>query len=82
MINVDLSGDRSVEVMPFGMHKGKTFEQIPSEYLYWLIGETEIDKAIRKEAELEHTAREKNDQHWYSEGYDPLYDDFDPNWRD
>lgn len=38
---------KMLHVMPFGMHRGKRFDQIPSGYRNWLLDQSDLSKDIR-----------------------------------
>lgn len=47
---------RSLERMPFGKHRGKTWSDVPSDYLQWLLAQSEMSEEVlnRAGAELTH----------------------------
>ncbi|MGH8373262.1 MAG: putative quorum-sensing-regulated virulence factor [Gammaproteobacteria bacterium] len=52
----------SETVMPFGKHKGKTIEDLPSSYLHWLAENCE-DEDICAAADEEYRWRSDNNAH-------------------
>jgi len=73
-INIDLNA--VPDTMPFGRHKGEAIEDVPSDYLYWLMGD-DIDPLLKKEIVLEYDCRVKNDTHFYSENYNYKTEELD-----
>jgi hypothetical protein len=67
---IKFEGDCIVDdfIMPYGKHKGKTFDQMPSSYLLWVAENWKEDCAINKkiceEADKEWQWREKMNEHW------------------
>lgn len=60
-------GNYSELVVPFGAHKGKTIEDIPTRYLHFLQGiekRTQRDRELVRAAYLELAWREKHDAHF------------------
>lgn len=52
-------------VVPFGKHKGKTLEEIPSGYLKWMFEAPISDEDLALEAEEEYAFRERNGSHFW-----------------
>ena len=52
--------------IPFGKHKGKTLEEIPSDYLKWMFEAPISNEDLALEAENEYAFREKNGAHFWS----------------
>lgn len=52
--------------MPFGKHKGKDIEDIPSDYLKW-VAENVDDEDICCAADEEYSWREAWNKHFYEE---------------
>lgn len=53
-------------IMPFGKHKGEAVEDIPSDYLYWILYKSDIDdERIIEAVGLEYDSREVNDCHFW-----------------
>jgi hypothetical protein len=50
--------------MPFGKHKGEDLEDIPSDYLKWLIFNCE-DELVQEEAEKEYNWRSDWNKHFF-----------------
>ena len=52
--------------MPFGKHKGRNFDQIPVDYLNWLLRQKWLQAGIRREIEeyLEDPEAEADDKQW------------------
>jgi len=73
-INIDLNA--IPETMPFGKHKGEAIEDVPSDYLYWLMRE-DVDLLLKKEIVLEYDCRVANDTHFYSKNYNPETQELD-----
>ena len=53
-------------VMPFGTHKGKTLEEIPSDYLKWMYKDFTDKEDLALAAEEEYDFREKHNTHFWS----------------
>lgn len=51
-------------IMPYGVHKGKTMNDIPSDYLKW-VAENFDDEDICCAADEEYQSREHYNAHWY-----------------
>jgi len=49
--------------MPFGKHKGESFDEIPPDYFDWLLKQDWLSKRLRDEIE-EFLAEEENDRQW------------------
>lgn len=49
--------------MPYGAFKGKTVDELPSGYLYW-VAENFKDDRIATAADQEWQLREKQNAHW------------------
>lgn len=49
--------------MPFGKHKGKEIESLPSSYLHWL-AENCDDEIVAQAADNEFQWRENHRDHW------------------
>jgi hypothetical protein len=48
--------------MPFGMHKGKEVSDIPTKYLRWVLGETQVHhQNPALETEIERVLQERAD---------------------
>lgn len=45
-------------VMPFGKHKGELIEDLPTDYIEWLLTECDLRPALQKELENQLKARE------------------------
>lgn len=54
-------------IMPFGAHIGKDLEDIPSDYLQWIINKVTTNDELVEEAEKEYEFREKWRTHFWSE---------------
>jgi exodeoxyribonuclease X len=44
--------------MPFGKHKGEPVEDLPSDYIEWLLAECELRPALQKELENQLVGRQ------------------------
>lgn len=53
-------------IVYFGKHKGKRIDEIPSDYLQWLIGAS-ADEEISEAAEEEYSYREHYNCHIWAE---------------
>ena len=54
-------------IMPFGVHRGKDIEDIPSDYLKWIINKVTTNDELVEAAEQEYDFREKWKTHFWSE---------------
>ncbi|WP_427788531.1 putative quorum-sensing-regulated virulence factor [Brevundimonas diminuta] len=52
---------RSLEHMPFGKHRGKAWPELPTDYLEWLVVQSEMSDAVRTRASAELTLRKSSD---------------------
>ena len=55
--------------MPWGKHKGKDLEDIPSSYIKWLSEECD-NETIAEEADEEWQFRERFNNHFYEDDHD------------
>lgn len=39
---------RLPKVMPFGKHRGQPLHQVPADYIYWLLGQDNVDPTLRE----------------------------------
>lgn len=53
------SGKQLPQVMPFGKYKGKSLDQIPLDYVQWLLREGNIDSYLREALEREKAKQEE-----------------------
>jgi len=44
---------RSLERMPFGKHRGKAWPEVPTDYLQWLLDQSEMSDEVRNRASAE-----------------------------
>jgi hypothetical protein len=56
-----------VMIMPFGDYRGKDLEDIPSDYLNWIINKVTTNDELVEEAEKEYEFRSNWRKHFYSE---------------
>ena len=70
MTRINMNLNAAPDTMPFGKYKGEAIEDVPSDYLRWCMGE-DIDSLLKKEIVLEWESREKRDEHFYSDNYNP-----------
>lgn len=54
-------------IMPFGFYKDKDLEDIPNDYLHWIINKVTTNDELVEEAEKEFEFREKWKTHFWSE---------------
>jgi len=54
-------------IMPFGVHRDKDIEDIPSDYLQWIINKVTTNDELVEAAEAEYNFREKWKTHFWSE---------------
>jgi len=53
--------------MPFGVYRGKDLEEIPSDYLKWIINKVTNNDEIVEAADQEYEFREKWKSHFWSD---------------
>jgi uncharacterized protein (DUF3820 family) len=54
-------------IMPFGKYEDKDLEDIPSDYLKWIIDKVKNDDNLVEAADEEYTFREKWKTHFWKE---------------
>lgn len=54
-------------IMPFGDYKGKDLEDIPSDYLLWIIDKVTLNDELVEEAEEEYEFRSNWKTHFWKE---------------
>lgn len=52
---------RSLERMPFGKHRGKAWPEVPTDYLEWLMAQSEMSQEVRSRASAELALRNPSD---------------------
>ena len=50
--------------MPFGKHRGKSFKDIPSNYMRWLQEQDFVHQTLQEAILQEMTRRDRDDCHW------------------
>jgi len=61
-------------IVPFGAHKDECIEEVPSDYLEWVINNVDNEEFV-SEAEEEFERRTDENAHFYSESEDAVEDE-------